>query len=288
MANWKLGISIDIPDKKRFEELANKGICMELCMDPHDLVTLDWKTLKEWIDTTRVELWTFHLPFGPLDIANPEEYTHQYAVGLQAEYIKRAGELGAKIVVIHPSFEPIPPEARKEWMSTAKASLAQLAAIADAWGVTLAVENLPRTCLGNCSADMKELLSADPRLRVCFDTNHLLDERNADFVRELGDKIITTHVSDYDFRNERHWMPGEGKVDWGELVTALEEVGYDGPFLYEVDFEAGCTIRRRKMTVTDYQNNYRACMEKRPIPVLGTPAPEACNARVYYDVPKVH
>lgn len=288
MANWKLGISIDLPNRELFEEMGKKGVCMELCMDPHDLVTTDWKKLKEWIDASGVELWSFHLPFGPLDIADPAEYTHQYAVALQAEYIKRAGELGAKLAVIHPSFEPIPPEARAEWMSTAKASLAQLAEIAEAWGVTLVVENLPRTCLGNCSADMEELLSADPRLRVCFDTNHLLDERNPDFVRRLGDRIVTLHVSDYDFRNERHWMPGEGKVNWVELVTALEEVGYDGPFLYEVGFEAGKTIHRRDMTVTDYQNNHRACMEKKPLPVLGTPDPEVCTARAYYDVPKIH
>ena len=288
MANWKLGISIEAPSKELFEEMVKKGACMELCIEPHDLVTMDWKKLKEWIDESGVELWSFHLPFGPLDIADPDEYTHQYAVALQAEYIKRSGELGAKIAVIHPSFEPIPPEERAEWMTTAKASLVQLAEIAEAWGVTLAVEDLPRTCLGNCSADMLELLSADPRLRVCFDTNHLLDERNVGFVRALGDRIITLHVSDYDFRNERHWMPGEGKVDWVELVTALEEAGYDGPFLYEVGFEAVRTIHRRDMTVADYQDNHRACLEKRPLPVLGTPNREVCDERAYYDVPKVH
>lgn len=288
MANWELGISIGALDESLFEEFGKKRIRMELSISPYDLVTIDWKKLKGWIDKYQVNLWSFHLPFGPLDIANPEEYTHQYAVALQAEYIKRAGELGAKIAVIHPSFEPIPPEARTEWMTTAKSSLVQLADIADAWGITIAVENLPRTCLGNCSADMKELLSADPRLRVCFDTNHLLDERNPDFVRELGNKIITLHVSDYDFRNERHWMPGEGKVDWVELVTALEDVGYNGPFLYEVGFSPSNTIHRRRMTIADYQENHRACMEKCPFTVLGTPDPESCNARVYYDVPKVH
>lgn len=287
MKNWKLGISVEASDERLFEEFGKKGICMELCIDPEDLVTLDWKRLKSWIDTYQVDLWSFHLPFGPLDIADPEKYTHLYAVALQAEYIKRAGELGAKIVVIHPSFEPIPPEARKDWMATAKASLANLAEIAAANGVTLAVENLPRTCLGNCSDDIKELLTADPRLRVCFDTNHLLDERNADFVRSLGDKIITLHVSDYDFLNERHWMPGEGKVDWAELVTALEEVGYQGPFLYEVGFNPGAAICRRVMTVEDYQANRKACLEKSPIPVLGTPKPDVCKARAYYDTPHV-
>ena len=288
MANWELGISIEDLEQRFFEELGKNKVRMELCPDPHDLVTVNWNTLKEWLDTNNVDLWSFHLPFGPLDIANPDEYTHQYAVALQAEYIKRASELGAKIVVIHPSFEPIPAEVRKDWMATAKASLAQIAEIADSYGLTVAVENLPRTCLGNCSADILELLTADPRLRVCFDTNHLLDERNVDFVRALGDKIVTLHVSDYDFLNERHWMPGEGKVDWVELVTALEEVGYQGPFLYEVGFEAGPAIERRPMTVADYQANHRACLEKSAIPVLGTPNPEVCKARAYYDVARVH
>ena len=57
-----------------------------------------------------------------------------------------------------------------------------------------------------------ELISADDRLRVCFDTNHLLKESIIDFIYNVGDKIITTHVSDYARENERHWLPGEGVI----------------------------------------------------------------------------
>ena len=83
--------------------------------------------------------------------------------------------------------------------------------------------------------EIEELLSAHPSLRVCFDTNHLLGGRcPLEFVREIGDKIVSLHVSDYDGIDEKHWLPGEGIVDWAAIMDALDEVGYDGPFLYEL------------------------------------------------------
>jgi sugar phosphate isomerase/epimerase len=44
---------------------------------------------------------------------------------------------------------------------------------------------------------------------VCFDTNHLLKESSEDFARAVGPHIVTLHVSDYDGKDERHWMAGE-------------------------------------------------------------------------------
>jgi sugar phosphate isomerase/epimerase len=99
---------------------------------------------------------------------------------------------------------------------------------------------------------MLDLLSADPALRACFDTNHLLSEDPADFVRKVGNKIITTHVSDCDFLNERHWYPGEGKIDWPALMRALEEVGYQGPFIYEIGLLA--SEYHRALTPADLVN----------------------------------
>ena len=41
---------------------------------------------------------------------------------------------------------------------------------------------------------------------------------------------MTLHVSDFDGVDERHWMPGKGIVDWNDVIAALVEVGYEGPF----------------------------------------------------------
>ena len=93
-----------------------------------------------------------------------------------------------------------------------------------------------------------------------------MGEKNADYIRALGNYFINIHVSDYDFIDERHWLPYEGKTDWVELVTLLEEAGYEGPFLYEVPRHIPSGLNRRNLTYADYRDNYEACVHKRPAP----------------------
>jgi sugar phosphate isomerase/epimerase len=57
-----------------------------------------------------------------------------------------------------------------------------------------------------------------------------------DFVDALGDKIVTCHMSDYDFVDEKHFFCGNGDINWDELIGLLEGIGYCGPFLYEGGF----------------------------------------------------
>jgi sugar phosphate isomerase/epimerase len=122
----------------------------------------------------------------------------------------------------------------------------------------VAVEDLPRTCLGRNSDEILELIGAHDALRVCFDTNHLLGENPVDFICKLKGKIITTHVSDYDFINERHWLPGEGDLDWNAIFGALREIGYDGAWLYELGFACPKSILRpRALTCEDIARNAR-------------------------------
>ena len=135
-------------------------------------------------------------------------------------------------------------------------SLDRLAEMAFAEGVTIAVEDLPRTCLGNTADEIAEIISVNDKLRVCFDTNHLLKDNNVNFMRTLGDKIITVHISDYDFINERHWLPGEGKVDWKDFMTEFNNIGYDGVWMYELGLECPPTIvRDRNLTFVDFYQN---------------------------------
>ena len=155
-------------------------------------------------------------------------------------------------------------------MENAKRSLDALAKVCRESGVTLCVEDLPRTCIGNCSAEILDLISVNSDLRVCFDTNHLLFEKPVDFVRAVADKIVTVHVSDYDFIDERHWLPGEGDVEWSALLAALDEVGYSGPWLYEIGLEAPKSIiRARDLTPRDFVLNAEELFLHKPFSVLG-------------------
>ena len=255
----KIGLSScgKVHNEELFKEYAEAGIdCIEISLNLEGSKELDWPSIFAWAKKYGIELWSFHLPFSPFDvinIASPDEELRQNSVSMMAAFMMQVSDFGVKNFVIHPSGEPIDEEERPEDMAQAKKSLKELADVADKCMATLAVEDLPRTCLGRNSSDILDLISADDRLRVCFDTNHLLSEDIKEFIEKVGDKIVTTHISDYDFVNERHWLPGEGDINWKELYEALVKVGYNGPWLYELGFEAPKSIKRnRDLTCKDF------------------------------------
>ena len=289
---WKLGLSSSFSNelnKNTFTQYAENGIRqMEISMPSEDYKTLEWEKIKKLASDTGVELWSFHLPFAPFDeynIASFDKTLCKKTISVDNEYIKRASELGIKIAVIHPSGEPNQEKDRDELLKIAADSLAEIAEKAHDCGVTVAVEDLPRTCLGNCSSDILRLISDNDKLAVCFDTNHLLKEKNSDFIKAVGNKIVTVHISDYDFRNERHWLPYEGRTNWIELVELLENAGYSGPFMYEVSSASPASITRRDLTYSDIAENYKACVEKYPFKPFGIPNEEECVKNAFYKNP---
>jgi sugar phosphate isomerase/epimerase len=134
--------------------------------------------------------------------------------------------------VLHPSSEPIADSERKARLDCARKSIKELLPLAKEIGAVLCIENLPRTCLGRVTDELKYILEPFPELMVCFDTNHLLIESHEKFFYELGDRIGTIHISDYDRIDERHDLPGNGVIDWPAFHYMLRQCGYDGIFMY--------------------------------------------------------
>ena len=275
MTKYEIGLSTPgFVNEQLFCDMANAGIKnIEISVNKQQSEALDYGKLKEWSEKYGVRLWSFHLPFCPFsEIDISKEDIAEWSVEYLSDYVRKASAIGIDKFVIHASGEPIAEEDRKSRMECAKKSLSVLCEVAAECGSIICVEDLPRTCLGRNSADMKELLSADSRLRICFDTNHLLDEKIEYFIRELGDKIVTTHISDYDFKNERHWLPGEGSIDWQSLISALENVKYDGIWLYEIDFGCPWTIRRtRDLNCEDFAKNAELLFRGEAPEPIGTP-----------------
>lgn len=258
---FELGLSTPgYVNEQLFIDCKDAGIKhLEISVDKWKSEQLDFAQLKAWSEKYNVNLWSFHLPFWPfdeIDISNKE--LAEKSINYLSEFIKKGSEIGINKYVIHASGEPIAEDDRKSRMECAKKSLYTLAELAKEYGSVILVEDLPRTCLGRNSNDMMELLSAHPDLRACFDTNHLLDEDIVEFIHVLGDKIVSTHISDYDFNNERHWLPGEGDINWQELIKALKDVNYQGIWLYEINFGCPSTIKRdRDLTCKDFADNIK-------------------------------
>ncbi|MBD2862299.1 sugar phosphate isomerase/epimerase family protein [Paenibacillus oceani] len=245
-ADWLIGASLSLNDwdmgRVDVAEIVQAGIrCIELAWrnDTFDMFDpVQEAKCTRWIGQAiehGIAIRSLHLPYGPLfDVSATGDGESEAAVLRHVRLMRLARQWAIGIVILHPSYEPIRDEERPARMAACKAALASLAAEADRLGVRIAVENLPRTCLGRDSSEMSELAAADPRLLVCCDVNHMLLESQEMFIGKLGVRIGAVHMSDYDGVDERHWMPGRGVIRWNEVLRSLAKHGYPGPFLFEV------------------------------------------------------
>ena len=191
--------------------------------------------LKARIDSSGLKIWSVHMPYSrKIDISLADSTKRADVVSYMADMMRVAEVLKPQYIVLHPSSEPIAPDERAERLACSHESIGLLAPVAKEIGAVLCIENLPRTCLGQNGQEMMYLIDGYDEVGLCFDTNHLLYQSHEDFLNSIGKgKIKTVHISDYDFADERHLLPGVGKIDWKPLWDGIRANGYKGIFMYE-------------------------------------------------------
>lgn len=261
-----------------FLKLQKSGIeAIEISMDESEYCNINYAEVKDLSARYGIKLWSYHLPFAPFETIDPSSLNSDVRKNTTEyfeELIKKGSDIGIDKFIVHPSAEIFSTDKREERLLYSAETLNNLADRASKYGAVIAVEDLPRDCIGNCSDEILKLISANDKLKVCYDTNHLLNEDNIDFIKKVGEKIITLHISDYDFINERHWLPGEGKIDWSALINALNEVKYNGPWLYEISLEFPKTIYRdRELEFGDFKENAKCLFSGKNPPIFSHPKP---------------
>lgn len=239
---YKIGLSTksNVFSEELFRSYASAGIAtieISNCTNGYDAI--DFCNIKSLADEYGIMLNSLHLPFKmhngrTYDISAPVLCAE--AIEGHKRLIERGTEIGVKIFVLHPN-RGTPTAERDVCMEICKQSLSELVEYADEHGAVIALENMTHDCLGNTIAEFEELVLSNPKTGVCFDTNHLLHESPREFIRRVGKRIVTMHVSDCNLEVEQHKMPGEEKVNFHEILEALGEVGYTGPWLYEVSYK---------------------------------------------------
>ncbi|MBJ6368882.1 sugar phosphate isomerase/epimerase family protein [Snuella sedimenti] len=186
------------------------------------------------LKNNNINVWSVHIPYGNgIDVSHKRKSIRKIAIEEVTRIMAACEKLEPQKFVMHPGFGNVSEEDRGEILVACKKSLKKLVKVAAKYNAQLAIECMPRQCLGNTTVDMLFLLDGIKGLGVCFDTNHLLHDTHEKFIKEVGPYVVTKHTADYDRINERHWLPGEGIIDWPELIDGLVTVGYNGPFLFE-------------------------------------------------------
>ena len=248
---WKTGLSIGCISHQAMKDAAAAGLDLVEINAIDD--SANWEKIPQWEKETGVKVWSFHLPFSLVKRPDDPEEEWEEVFPLLRDYVVNCGAVGIKHMILHSSGESHQleeTELREVRMQRALAHITQLSDVCKANGCVLCVEVLPRFCLGNSSAEIQRIMDSNSDLRLCFDVNHLLKEDHVEFIRNVGEYAITTHISDYDFIDERHWFPLEGQIPWKNVQDELEKVGYEGPFMYEV--------RMKGHTWSDVVKNHEA------------------------------
>jgi sugar phosphate isomerase/epimerase len=238
LKSWQVGTSSGIFvdfSQKEFDELKINGIkyielVLSVLRNKTQEESEEWiKDLKRKTDNAGIEIWSIHLPFSRvLDISTNN------MIKECSRIMALCKPLNPHKYIIHPSSEPITDDERSIRMEHSIASLKILTEEVKKYKAQLVIEDLPRTCLGNTSDEILKIVNTVGNgIGVCFDSNHLLHEKPEEFVLNVGDLIKTVHMSDYDGIDERHWLPGEGIINWVNVISALVNNGYKGPFMFE-------------------------------------------------------
>jgi sugar phosphate isomerase/epimerase len=196
---------------------------------------------KTMLQKTAKRAVSYHVPFAAYDdISAVEEDIRQMAVSRLRVSLADAVYFNCELLVVHPSTEPISlnPERRQAHIRQLRKSMAELEQDLIANNLTMALENLPRSCMGNTLDEIRAMLEdTDPAIfSVCLDVNHVMERYRElpDMIMSLKDRLKTLHISDYDGVDERHWAPGTGVINWQEVLQALDAIDYRGPFNYEL------------------------------------------------------
>ena len=193
------------------------------------------KKLMEDLQTAGIKVWSVHMPYSrTLDISVIDDAKRNENIQYMKDAMQIAAIFQPRYIVLHPSSEPIYPNEREQRLANSHAAIGYLASVAKEIGAVLCIENLPRTCLGQNGEEMMRLIDGYENVGICFDTNHLLYQSHSDFLKTIEKGTIkTVHISDYDFSDERHLVPGKGLIDNKALWDGIKENGYEGIMMFE-------------------------------------------------------
>ena len=118
--------------------------------------------------------------------------------------------------------------------AAARRSIEELQRVARPLGVQIAVEVIPNE-LSRAGSIVHFVEHELEGVGICLDLGHAhLDGDVIDAVETVSEHVIATHVHDNGGRADDHLLPFDGTIDWAATLLAVQKIGYDGPFMFEI------------------------------------------------------
>lgn len=173
--------------------------------------------------------FSVHAPTADINIASTREGVRRASIAILSQVCRRAAEIDASPVVVHPGLFPWPGQ-REESSAALLRSLDELADIQDETGVAVAIENMGgwEMCHFRDPSLLPEL--RERGLSFCLDVGHAhLNGVLADFL--ACGSPCAVHLHDNGGISDDHLPPGAGSIDFAALLPHLSP---DIPWILEV------------------------------------------------------
>lgn len=175
-----------------------------------------------------------HVPYkGCNALWSPDPDERAACVARHTAWVEDCARHGIPTMVMHVSLGRTPPPVEEQGVE----SFHRIVDAAEDAGVNIAIENT------RSNAHLETLLDtiSSPALGLCFDTSHdaLYSATPLALLRDWGHRLHTTHLSDIDGRRDRHWIPGEGSIDFEGVAAHFPLDSYRGAMMLEVKADRG-------------------------------------------------
>ncbi len=164
--------------------------------------------------------------------------------------------LGAPYTVMHAIATSVTgPDAESCFMhETYDRVFSEILPFAKQYGVKIAIETMGDAPVYGCCdffGVLDEFKKALDRISdigdnkdylcCCIDTGHVHKAMRfgnptpQEFIRAMGENVMCLHLNDNNTLTDQHKPPMTGDINWKEVLSALEEVGYDGVYNLELN-----------------------------------------------------
>jgi sugar phosphate isomerase/epimerase len=195
--------------------------------------------LKFFSEEYQIPIHSLHVPIlRSFDLSRADAEKRMAAVCRVALCMASAAELKAPTVILH--LNHFPPTPYGQDVEALLDSLEALVESAENMKVRLAAENLwDNTSLGFLEKSLQEFKSE--YLGFCYDSSHdqLSERPSYEILEKYADRLFAVHLSDNDGKEDRHWVPFTGIVDWQKISDILRRNRFSGPLLLEVEKQPG-------------------------------------------------
>lgn len=202
-----------------------------------------------------------HTPYRHNPLLNEESFSKQLSEVENA--IVAASKIGIDRVTAHGGWDCA--NDKKELLDKNVEYFKRVLECAEKNNVTVMLENIS-TKLRKCTFDVEtpedilyiaEHLKFHPLFKACWDTGHAntmaLEQYNS--ILKLKDLIYGVHLQDNNGYNDDHMIPLLGTINFDEVIQGLKDVGYTGPFNFEIQgFRNGNTWPNFR---NKYTENYK-------------------------------